>query len=75
MLRHGSINLLVLLQKQEENSGTNTHRFVIAHFVQLLLCHGHWRNYTQKADEAASAHAQTHRNGTSVVLLKNDCDM
>lgn len=55
-----SINLLVLLQRQEGNRGMNTQCFVTEHFVQLLLCHVCWRNYTQPADMAAGAHAQTH---------------
>lgn len=74
VLRCCSINLLVLLQRQEENSGMNTHRFVIAHFVQLLLCHGHWRNYTQQADVAASTHADTEMGPMLCFPLKNNCD-
>lgn len=64
-----NINLLVLLQRQEENSGVDTHRFVTAHFVRLLLCHGHWRNYAQRADMAASTQTHNHTEiGPSALL-------
>lgn len=72
-----NISLLVLLQRQEGSSSVNTHRFVIAHFVQLLLCHGHWRNYTQQADVEASTQSHNHTEMGPVLCfsLNNNWDM